>query len=207
MPDVKDLSLKEALQAVGVRELPKRYDNSSSEIWADAIVLVRKADMSQSYALASRRGDGFVRYSRDFGKMSPIVGLISVHPYMYLDKSRFFHYNDKNEKLHAIAIHKGEALANEAKMWDDARIDAFLIDIGIELQRKSSLSDIQNNAIEDGENLESDGRDSDKTSAATTSGNAETIEADGVTEHIEGILAAKPRRGRKPKSKNRQDER
>lgn len=200
MLDLKERSLCEALSAVGLRELPKKYDVQSAEIWIEAIALVKKADLTQTYALAKRRGDGYVSYTKDFGRMSPIVGLVSVFPYMYLDKERFFHYESREEKLRAVSIRFGAMKGTEAREWDDDKLDAFLIDAGIEAQKKSGDVDIHNNALEEGEHLEAVPEETPiiAEEAVKKDSTLEIIETQEGTEVMREIASAKPRRGRKP---------
>ena len=78
--DIKEQSLRLALSAAACRELPKAYRDGSG-FWIKAIVLVRKRNMTQSYALAERGADGVIRYVKDFGLMSQIEGLVSAMEY------------------------------------------------------------------------------------------------------------------------------
>jgi len=116
MESYKERTLREAMEAAGVRQLPPRCN--PSDIWIYAIVLVRKLDCTQNYALASRRGDGRIKVFRDFGRMSPIAGIASVHPYMYLDTGRFL-----------VERH----VDGQETMSEDAR-KAALVDLAIEEQ-------------------------------------------------------------------------
>lgn len=54
--------------------------------WLKAIALVKRMNGIESYVLAEHRADGYISYVHDFGPLSPIVSLISVHPYMYLEE-------------------------------------------------------------------------------------------------------------------------
>ena len=78
---LKEQSLSKALSSKGLAELPKQYRDGSDEYWLEAIVLVRKQNLTQSYCLAKRDADGKISYIDDFGMMSPISGLISINPY------------------------------------------------------------------------------------------------------------------------------
>lgn len=99
LEDYKRETLYAAMEAAGgLGELPKRYDDASGEIWIRAIVLVRKLNCTQNYALASRRGDGLISVTQDFGYVSPITGIVSVHPYLYLDAGRYLWFEGKEEE-------------------------------------------------------------------------------------------------------------
>lgn len=88
MEGIKESSLRACLCAVGLSSLPARYHDGDGW-WLRAIVLVRKRGVSESYCVACRDADGRVRYVRDFGVMAPIGAVLSIHPYVYLDVSRF----------------------------------------------------------------------------------------------------------------------
>ena len=67
MSNIKDLSLSKALSALSLPELPKQYRDDCGEYWLEAIVLVRKQNLSNSYAVAKRGADGKIVYKADFG--------------------------------------------------------------------------------------------------------------------------------------------
>lgn len=99
LEDYKRETLYAAMEAAGgVSELPRRYDDGSGEIWIRAIVLVKKLNCTQNYALASRRGDGLISVTQDFGYVSPITGIVSVHPYLYLDAKRYLWYEGNEDE-------------------------------------------------------------------------------------------------------------
>lgn len=82
MKNIKETSLDRALKAARLTELPKQAKPSDPIFWKEAIVLVRKRDLTQSYALAHRDITGRVTYTADYGTPAPIVSLLSVHPYI-----------------------------------------------------------------------------------------------------------------------------
>lgn len=91
MDGIKDRSLREALCDLGLQKigLPKVWRSESDGFWLRAVVLVRKRNGDMSYMSAERRHDLLIRYKKDYGRMSPIVGLVLVHPYLYFDRERF----------------------------------------------------------------------------------------------------------------------
>ena len=107
MANIKEESLSKALSAKRIPDLPKQYREDSGEYWLEAIVLVRKLNMSQSYAVAKRDADGKISYTADFGDISPISGLISIHPYMYLNKERYMPFETMVQKRHALKEYLG----------------------------------------------------------------------------------------------------
>lgn len=82
MRNIKETSLDRALKAARLTELPKQAKPSDPIFWKEAIVLVRKRDLTQSYALAHRDITGRITYNADYGTPAPIVSLLSVHPYL-----------------------------------------------------------------------------------------------------------------------------
>lgn len=82
MKNIKETSLDRALKAARLTELPKQARPSDPIFWKEAIVLVRKRDLTQSYALAHRDITGRITYTADYGTPAPIVSLLSVHPYI-----------------------------------------------------------------------------------------------------------------------------
>lgn len=82
MKNIKETSLDRALKAARLTELPKQAKPSDPIFWKEAIVLVRKRDLTQSYALAHRDITGRITYTADYGTPAPIVSLLSVHPYL-----------------------------------------------------------------------------------------------------------------------------
>lgn len=82
MKNIKETSLDRALKAARLTELPKQARPSDPIFWKEAIVLVRKRDLTQSYALAHRDITGRITYTADYGTPAPIVSLLSVHPYL-----------------------------------------------------------------------------------------------------------------------------
>lgn len=82
MRNIKETSLDRALKAARLTELPKQAKPSDPIFWKEAIVLVRKRDLTQSYALAHRDITGRITYTADYGSPAPIVSLLSVHPYI-----------------------------------------------------------------------------------------------------------------------------
>lgn len=82
MRNIKETSLDRALKAARLTELPKQARPSDPIFWKEAIVLVRKRDLTQSYAMAHRDITGRITYTADYGTPAPIVSLLSVHPYI-----------------------------------------------------------------------------------------------------------------------------
>lgn len=82
--DIK--SLEDALKAAGIVVLPKARTERSNPYWLKAVCKVSKANGVQSYCLCENKGDGTPLIKRDFGPMSVITSIESVHPYQELEK-------------------------------------------------------------------------------------------------------------------------
>ena len=136
MANIKEESLSKALSAKRIPDLPKQYREDSGEYWLEAIVLVRKLNMSQSYAVAKRDADGKISYSADFGDISPISGLISIHPYMYLNKERYMPFETMMQKRHALKEYLGgdEEVIEAVDDMTDEDVEHSLLEIAINSQ-------------------------------------------------------------------------
>ena len=136
MSNIKDLSLSKALSALSLPELPKQYRDDCSEYWLEAIVLVRKQNLSNSYAVAKRGADGKIIYKADFGDISPISGLISIHPYMYLNKSVYMPFENVEQMRQALVQYIGadEEAIEAVEELPDSEVEYQMLQIAIEAQ-------------------------------------------------------------------------
>ena len=136
MANIKEESLSKALSAKRIPDLPKQYREDSGEYWLEAIVLVRKLNMSQSYAVAKRDADGKITYTADFGDISPISGLISIHPYMYLNKERYMPFETMEQKRHALKEYLGgdDEVIEAVDDMADEDVEHSLLEIAINSQ-------------------------------------------------------------------------
>ena len=133
---LKEQSLSKALSAKGLPDLPKQYRDDCGEYWLEAIVLVRKLNMSQSYAVAKRGADGKIVYKADFGDVSPISGLISIHPYMYLNKSVYMPFENVEQMRQALVQYIGadEEAVEAVEELPDSEVEYQMLQIAIEAQ-------------------------------------------------------------------------
>lgn len=128
--NIKEKTLFDVLKETGLSELPKRYSEDCGLFWIKAIVLVEKT-VSQSYVIAEHRADGLIRYVKDPGLMEPIEKLISIHPYMYLDKRRM--KEDGFDKRTLISYF-GDSKKDEILAMDDGQRVVLSRQMAIELQ-------------------------------------------------------------------------
>lgn len=145
--NIKEDSLTKALSFVGIPELPKAYREDSGVIWLEALVLVRKMNTTQSYCVAERSSEGKISYKKDFGTMSPILGLVSIHPYKILDKERFLPYKTVEQKRQAIVDILGSDMRTIVEGMDDNEVERTMVELAIEQQKQV------NESMKDSENL------------------------------------------------------
>lgn len=131
MENIKESSLKKALNFVMLQELPKQLRATDKGYWVESIALVRKRNMSTSYCVAKRGGDGRIRYTADFGDISPIAGLVSIHPYLVLDTETMIPYDSIEEKRAAIVDTLGRDVAPMVEAMTPEKVEETLIDIAI----------------------------------------------------------------------------
>ncbi len=134
--NIKEDSLKRALTAKRLSELPKQFREDSGEYWLEAIILTRKRDGSQSYVAGKRGADKKIIYTSDFGTMSPIAALLSVHPYLYLDKKKYMPYETIEQNRHALARYIGgdDDAKKAVDELSDSEVEYQILEIAIEMQ-------------------------------------------------------------------------
>lgn len=149
MANIKEESLSKALSAKRIPDLPKQYREDSGEYWLEAIVLVRKLNMSQSYAVAKRDADGKISYTADFGDISPISGLISIHPYMYLNKEKYMPFETIEQKRIALVKYIGDDEESKEAVDDmtDEEVEHAVLEIAINSQYAGESIAETHNAI------------------------------------------------------------
>lgn len=134
--NIKEESLKKALIATRLLELPKQFREDSNEYWLEAVILTKKRDGSHSYAIGRRDASGKICYMADYGSMSQIIGLVSVHPYFYLNKRKYMQYDTIIQKRTALVQFIGgdSEATNAVNSMSDEDVENTLLGIAIELQ-------------------------------------------------------------------------
>lgn len=155
---IKEESLYRALEAAGLqaRGLPPRYKEG---FWIKAVVLVRKRNMEECYCIYQQNADRYMRLLQDFGNPSPILGVKSIHPYMYLDEKRFMPGGSLDEKrrflLRSLSdAHVDEADALMVREMSEKDVDAMLLRMGIERQLMQYDEDRRVNLLNEGSDLD-----------------------------------------------------
>lgn len=127
-------TLKSALVAAHVKELPQVYKNNDKGRWIFGIALVEKVGCPRGYVLVRHGGDNIVRVMQDFGIMSPIKGIINIYPYLYLDEERFLHGMTEEKKEFLLRQH----CKKDVYSLSSFEKEAILVDIAIEKQLHST---------------------------------------------------------------------
>lgn len=154
MNNIKEVSLKKALETASLRDLPLPWKESKG-FWIDAVLLVRKQTLDTNYVLATRDGRGVIHYVQDFGRMSQIIGVLGIYPYLYLD-NKFVDIDDEKAKRRAIIDYFPEGCPREVRekaysLEDGPELDVLLRDAAIHLQHQNRDIDVAANLIEERE--------------------------------------------------------
>lgn len=226
MANIKEESLSRALSAKCLPELPKQYRDDCGEYWLEAIVLVKKQNLSQSYAVAKRNADGRIEYKADYGDISPISGLVSIHPYMYLDKETYLPYENIEQMRHALIQYiGGDEEAREAvDELPDSEVQYQILQIAIDSQYAGmSIKDTHQTILDavgvtpkqtitfenEGQNEETGNTDdaggvSEPSEGSSTDESTDNGETDIQSEDVvpaENAVAVEPTPEEKPKNK------
>lgn len=137
---ITEISLEKALGAARLGVLPKIFKSDDKRFWFRALVLVRKRNGTMSYALAERKGDGVVKIVKDFGLMSPIAGVTSVYPYMFLDETFI---PKEGSMYHRIIAETLGLDLDKVKTFSTERLGALARDVAIFKQLHASISERQ----------------------------------------------------------------
>ena len=216
MANIKEESLSKALSAKRIPDLPKQYREDSGEYWLEAIVLVRKLNMSQSYAVAKRDADGKISYTADFGDISPISGLISIHPYMYLNKERYMPFETMVQKRHALKEYLGgdEEVIEAVDDMTDEDVEHSLLEIAINSQYAGESIAKTHDAILEAvgvepkstikfEKDEEPKSDEEETTETDNTANAENADGRNADETTDATEAVEPKEAEEEKPRNK----
>lgn len=129
MENIKETSLDRVLKEVHLTELPKQMRKGDGGVfWRKAITLVRKRDMTTSYAIAARDDSGMVHYVADYGTASPITSLLAVHPFLCLTEQDLRRATEER-RIALVAEYLGGntvALETARKLTDKERMDILV---------------------------------------------------------------------------------
>lgn len=125
-------TLSEALSFARLRELPKKLNPELGLTWILAIALIKKKNLMNAYAIVEQRADGLIEYKKTFGRLSPIDGLISIHPYMYVDEEALGMATKANRRT--IAMHY-PGYADEIIDSDDEKFKVYQLQYAMDTQK------------------------------------------------------------------------
>ena len=125
-------TLSEALSFARCKELPKKFNPELGLTWILAIALIKKKNLMNAYAIVEQRADGLIQYKKTFGRISPIDGLISIHPYMYVDEEALGMAMKANRRT--IAMHY-PGYADEIIDSDDEKFKVYQLQYAMDMQK------------------------------------------------------------------------
>lgn len=104
-------SLSNALSYARVPELPQSVDQQEG-VWTKAIILVKKYNNRQNYAVAHNDGNGNPLIVADFGPSCGIKEIVGIYPYSFVTKAYTPNLKTKDDIV-AYLVNHGE---NEAEI-------------------------------------------------------------------------------------------
>ena len=125
-------TLSEALSFAKLKDLPKKFNPELGLTWILAIALIKKKNLMNAYAIVEQRADGLIQYKKTFGRLSPIDGLISIHPYMYVDEEALGMAMKANRRT--IAMHYA-GYADEIIDSEDEKFKAYQLQYAMDMQK------------------------------------------------------------------------
>lgn len=125
-------TLSEALSFAKLKDLPKKFNPELGLTWILAVALIKKKNLMNAYAIVEQRADGLIQYKKTFGRLSPIDGLISIHPYMYVDEEALGMAMKANRRT--IAMHYA-GYADEIIDSDDEKFKAYQLQYAMDMQK------------------------------------------------------------------------
>lgn len=129
---LEEETLSEALSFARLKDLPKKFNPELGLTWILAIALIKKKNLMNAYAIVEQRADGLIQYKKTFGRLSPIDGLISIHPYMYVDEEALGMAMKANRRT--IAMHYA-GYADEIIDSDDEKFKAYQLQYAMDMQK------------------------------------------------------------------------
>lgn len=129
---LEENTLSEALTFARLKELPKKLNPELGLTWILAVALIKKKNLMTAYAIVEQRADGLIQYKKTFGRLSPIDGLLAIHPYMYVDEEALAMARKANRRT--IAMHYADA-AEEIFDSDDEKFGLWQLQYAMDMQK------------------------------------------------------------------------
>ncbi len=191
-------TLSEALSFARVRELPKKFNPELGLTWILAIALIKKKNLMNAYAIVEQRADGLIEYKKTFGRLSPIDGLISIHPYMYVDEEALGMATKANRRT--IAMHY-PGYADEIIDSDDEKFKVYQLQYAMDMQKLNMNQEkprFGRSVVDEAEEKVNPVQEEDLKENETVA----TVEDEGecIIEVEDAKTAFRPKRGRKTKT-------
>jgi len=194
---LEENTLSEALTFARVRELPKKYNPELGLTWILAVALIKKKNLMTAYAIVEQRADGLIQYKKTFGRLSPIDGLLSIHPYMYVDEEALAMARKANRRT--IAMHYVGA-AEEIIDSGDEKFAIWQLQYAMDMQKLNMNQEkprFGKDAVTEAEEVVNPTKEEELAENEAIA----TVEDEGecVIEVEDAKDAFKPKRGRKAK--------
>lgn len=191
-------TLSEALSFARVRELPKKFNSELGLTWILAIALIKKKNLMNAYAIVEQRADGLIEYKKTFGRLSPIDGLISIHPYMYVDEEALGMATKANRRT--IAMHY-PGYADEIIDSDDEKFKVYQLQYAMDMQKMNMNQEkprFGKSVVDEAEEKANPVQEEELKENETVA----TVEDEGecIIEVEDAKTAFRPKRGRKAKT-------
>lgn len=129
---LEEETLSEALSFARLKGLPKKFNPGLGLTWILAVALIKKKNLMNAYAIVEQRADGLIQYRKTFGRLSPIDGLISIHPYMYVDEEALGMAMKANRRT--VAMHYA-GYADEIIGSDDEKFKVYQLQYAMDMQK------------------------------------------------------------------------
>lgn len=198
---LEEETLSEALSFARLKDLPKKFNPGLGLTWILAVALIKKKNLMKAYAIVEQRADGLIQYRKTFGRLSPIDGLISIHPYMYVDEEALGMAMKANRRTIAM-LYAG--YADEIIDSDDERFKVYQLQYAMDMQKLNMNQEkprFGKSVVEEAEETANPVVEEELKENETIA----TIQDEGecVIEVEDAKDAFKPGRGRKAKTGNR----
>ncbi len=195
---LEEETLSEALSFARVKELPKKFNPELGLTWILAIALIKKKNLMTAYAIVEQRADGLIQYRKTFGRLSPLDGLISIHPYMYVDEEAFGMARKANRRT--IAMHY-PSISDEIIDSDDEKFGVYQLQYAMDMQKLNMNQEnprFGKSVVEEAEEKANPVVEEELKENETVA----TVEDEGecVIEVEDAKTAFRPKRGRKAKT-------
>lgn len=195
---LEEETLSEALSFARCKDLPKKFNPDLGLTWILAIALIKKKNLMNAYAIVEQRADGLIQYKKTFGRLSPIDGLISIHPYMYVDEGALDIAMKANRRT--VAMHYSdcaEAIINS----DDEKFKVYQLQYAMDMQKLNMNQEkprFGKSVVEEAEEVKNPVVEEELNENETVA----TVEDEGecIIEVEDAKTAFRPKRGRKAKT-------